>query len=127
MRGDRLIDTAEIDGPAVAGVEAKGAAPAARVDAVDVVLPAQRIVDIAAVAEHVTDQAQRVAAFPYRQIGDDAQVAAGVAVLGDRGPGNRLQFHRVGVRGLRHDADDADRKSTRLNSSHYCASSMPSS
>src|SRR3546814_17714212 len=59
MRGDRLIDTAEIDGPAVAGVEAKGAAPAARVDAVDVVLPAQRIVDIAAVAEHVTDQAPR--------------------------------------------------------------------
>src|SRR3546814_2023664 len=37
----------------------------------------------------------------------------------------RTRFGQVG--GLRRQVGDGDRKSTRLNSSHYCASSMPSS
>src|SRR3546814_7057585 len=85
----RLIDAAQIDRPAVAGFEAERAPSAAHMDAVDVILPAQRIVDIAAVGQHIADEAQGVAVFAHRQIGDRGDVAAWV-----------------------------DRKSTRLNSSH---------
>src|SRR3546814_13449794 len=43
MRGDRLIDTAEIAGPDVAGTEPQAAWPAATDESVDRVHPAQRM------------------------------------------------------------------------------------
>ena len=104
---DRLIDAAEVDRPRVARIEAEGRAAAAHMDAVDVLLPAQRIVDIAAVGEHVADEAQRVAIVPDRQVGDGGDVAARIAMLGDRGARDRLQLHGAWIRRLRHDADDA--------------------
>src|SRR3546814_14397065 len=68
VRGDRLIDAADIDGPAVAGLEAEGAAPAARIDAVDGGLATPRIVDLSPVAGHKAHEAPRVTAFPPLQL-----------------------------------------------------------
>src|SRR3546814_20040352 len=68
MRGDRLIDTAQLDAPALAGVAAHGVAPAERVHAVAVVLPSHRLFSLAPPLHPVTPQHPLVTASPSRPL-----------------------------------------------------------
>src|SRR3546814_16007011 len=57
----------------------------------------------------------------HQRAGDGDALALAAGELGDRAPGVAVQVHQ------RQQLLDPDRKSTRLNSSHYCATRMPSS
>src|SRR3546814_17075974 len=89
---------------------------------VDVVFGAPPVVVIAAVDPAIDEPAERGGAFGDRHVEHRARVAARIAVFGELPRRPRAAAARVEIGRHRLDADDApqraDRKSTRLNSSH---------
>ena len=104
---DMLVGGAEIDRPVVRRCDPQRGAAAISAGAVDVILVAQDIVDIAAFLHAIADDAQRHLLGHDRQVEDGRQVAARIAMLGCRHAGRDLAAKLGEIGGVGDDADDA--------------------